>query len=85
LKPREIKDRLSGAGLFGLVGAIFGWTSGIVGTVVGAMAGWWLFLGFGAIFGLFAGPDIRRRLWPWFFEKISKFRSVGRKHLHADP
>ena len=46
--------------VFGLVGLVVGTGTGIVGGLFGAIAGKWLFIAIGSMFGLFAGPDLSR-------------------------
>jgi hypothetical protein len=81
LNHQVIKDRLSGADIGSIFAAVFGWGSGVVGTVLGAMAGGWSFLIMGSAIGFFAGPDIKRRFLPWLSKKAKKTADRGKETL----
>ncbi len=61
-----MRARVLGAAAGGVLGAIVGTGTGIVGGPFGAVAGFSVFTVIGALWGLSAGPDIANQLSRWW-------------------
>lgn len=59
------KARIIGTVAGGIVGAILGTGTGIVGGAFGAVAGFAVFTTIGVVWGFSAGPDLARALARW--------------------